>query len=226
VNVLPIQLPGRENRALESAHTRLEALVAELSPVVQSLLGKRNVFFGYSMGAWVAFEIARELRRRGRAIDCLFVAAAPAPHLSRRPILGRAPDDVELVRVLRALGGTPEPVLADVAMMDLLLPTIRADFSLLDEYRYRHEEPLRLPIHAFAGLDDAESRIPDVGAWTAHTSVGFEMKVLPGGHFFIHSHTPALIAELARTLRRHRDLEQTPTGSCVEMDGRPHPLTD
>jgi medium-chain acyl-[acyl-carrier-protein] hydrolase len=153
------------------------------------------------MGALAAFELARELRRRGRPMPVrLVVSGRAAPHLpSRRRPIHRLPDR-EFRGELKALGGTPAAVFENDELMEVLLPTLRADFTAHETYRYRDEPPLDCPILAVTGAEDAVAPPADVEKWRRHTRAAFDVRVLPGGHFFIQTQRRLFLELLSTTL--------------------------
>src|SRR2546430_10624517 len=64
VELVAVQPPGRANRISEPPHSRMQDLIADLCPAIRALLGKPYILLGHSLGSHVAFELARELRRR------------------------------------------------------------------------------------------------------------------------------------------------------------------
>jgi medium-chain acyl-[acyl-carrier-protein] hydrolase len=179
-----VHLPGRENRLDDQPCRDISALVRSLCPAVVPLLASRTVFYGHSMGALVAFELARQLRRiYGIEPEHLVVSGHAAPRLPRQPRRHRLADD-ELWESVQALLGTPPEVAADPQVRALLLPTLRADFEVCETYRYRPEYPLDCPITSFAGEYDDEAPPPDMAGWAAETRSTFRHEILPGGHFF------------------------------------------
>jgi medium-chain acyl-[acyl-carrier-protein] hydrolase len=200
VDLLSVQIPGREDRLFETPYRDVQALVRDAADALEPLLCEIFAVFGYSLGALLAFEFTRELRRRGRHADRLMVAAAPAPHRRREGVRLHERSDDELIEAMRLLGGTPEAVLSSRELMKLVLPAFRADLGLVERYHYEWDEPLGCPIHAFGGELDLGARPADVDAWAEHTSVGFDRVMFPSGHFFIHTHTSALVDQVARIL--------------------------
>lgn len=188
VDLCPVVLPGRESRLGERAFDTLPALVEAMVPALLPLLRTAPfVLYGHSMGAWVAFEFARGLRRHGRVMpEHLIVGARRAPHRpARLPALSGLPDP-ELVAAIQArYGGIPEAVRNNRELMNLFLPTLRADFSLLDHYRHVDEPPLALPITVLHGSADPVEDPSDLRAWSEHTSVGATFHTVAGGHFFL-----------------------------------------
>jgi medium-chain acyl-[acyl-carrier-protein] hydrolase len=188
VEVYLIQLPGRERRLSEPAFTRIEPLIAELKPAIIPHLNQPFAFFGYSMGSLIAFELTRRLRRDYQLYpQHLFVCANRAPQLPKtKPPIHDLPD-AEFIEELRSLNGTPEEILANDELMALLIPTLRADFAVIETYNYYNEPPLNCPITAFGGLEDTEASREELAAWSSQTNNNFNLYMLPGNHFFINS---------------------------------------
>lgn len=202
VEVCPVQLPGRGERLREPAFTSLTPLVHAITQAMQQFLDRPFAFFGHSMGATIAFEVARLLRKQGRAEPVhLFVSGCAAPQV-RLPkgSTYTLPDD-EFLRELGRLNGTPAILLQEPAIMRILLPSIRADFEVHDTFEYRAEPPLRCPITAFGGSQDLEVTLEHLAAWRAQTETSFSMHVLDGDHFFINTLSESLLRLLSDELR-------------------------
>jgi surfactin synthase thioesterase subunit len=205
VEVCLIQLPGREGRLLEPACSELPVLVERLGHAVGPWLDRPFAFFGHSMGALVAFELARTLRKGTAAEPAhLFVSAHCAPHLrTRGPLLHRLTDSELLLR-LRQLNGTPDEVLASVELMRLLLPTLRADCRLCETYEHSPGEPLACGVTALGGREDAAVAGAELEAWRRHTRGPFDVQMLPGDHFYLHSARTRLLRLIVGRLTQDR----------------------
>ena len=199
IETCPIQLPGRENRLREPAHTDILALARMLAARIEPYAQRPFAIYGHSMGALLAFELARALQQNGAAPPlALFLSAHRAAHLApRRPPLYDLPD-AELIQALRRLGGLQEEVIQEQELLDILLPTLRADLTLCDLYHYAVGAPLVCPLHLYAGRDDLEVRPEDMAPWSEHSSRGASLQVLPGGHFFLRSAADPLLQSIAR----------------------------
>lgn len=195
----------------EPAFTSLEDLVSELAEVLRPWLDRPYVLFGASMGTLIAFELARTFADTPVGPPArLLVAAHRGPHLpDPGPLLHRLPD-AAFVQELQRLHGTPDDVLAHPELRALLLPLLRADFTLCETYRWRPGPPLACPIVAFGGQDDPEISRQDLAGWREHTRGAFTLRMLPGGHFFVQTARDALLAALSEELMplvaRERDL--------------------
>ena len=201
VELCAVQLPGREDRLAERPYASVPDLIGALTPALD--VRRPFALFGHSLGALLAFETARALRRAGGPEPAvLFVSGSSAPHLEdTEPPLSRL-SDTQLVAQLQRLRGTPDPVLQDAELMALLLPVLRADFALYESYAYRDEPPLACPIVAFGG--DADVRVPvhEIDLWAAHTTGGVSRQMFAGDHFFVQSAQPLLVNAVGVTLRR------------------------
>lgn len=204
VNVRPIVLPGHDGRINEPAHTRLTTLVAELAEHIGSQVTPDTMIFGHSMGALLAFEFTRELRRRQMSQPAkLLLSAFRAPQLKNpeKPIY-RWPDEV-LTAVLRK-EGIPSATLANTQIMEALLPTLRADLEVCDTYEFVDEAPLAIPFAIYGGAEDARVTAADLKGWDQHTSRGASLMMIDGPHFFIHSSRDEFLAAVRRDLSTER----------------------
>lgn len=200
IQVCAIQLPGRENRLGEAPWTNLIALAKHLSLLLQPISSFPYAFFGHSLGAKLAFAVARELRRSKQPLPrCFFASGSRAPHLPEPRPLHHLTDEA-FIAELRRYGATPAAILDNRELMTLYLPLLRADFCLDETYVCQKEAPLDCPIFVFGGQDDAEASPDELSAWQAHTRFPCSPRLFPGGHFFLHSAQYLLLAELRACL--------------------------
>lgn len=203
VELIALQLPGRGNRIHEKPFTNLLPLVQAIAPEIEPYLDKPFAFFGHSMGAMIAFELARHFRRERRILPAqLFISGRRAPHLPRKEKDLSTLSDPEFLESLRDLNGTPKEVLEHRELMQLMSTLLRADFAVCQHYTYRHEPPLDCPILAFGGLSDREVSRKQVEAWGEHTCARFAIRMLPGDHFFLNSDQATLLTLLSQELNR------------------------
>jgi medium-chain acyl-[acyl-carrier-protein] hydrolase len=203
VEVCAVELPGRDTLIKEPPLTSWPVLVRGVREVLTPHLDGPFVLFGHSLGALLAFELARALRTEGALRPrALVVSGHAAPHVrSRTKAIHHLPGP-EFLEGLRALRGTPPEVLDNRELMELLTPALRADFFLDYSYRYSEGEPLAVPIRVFGGGEDTEVNPLQLSAWRRHGSAAFGLHMFPGGHFFLHTARPAVLAELAEVVSR------------------------
>jgi surfactin synthase thioesterase subunit len=181
VQVSGLQPPGRGARLDEEPFVRMPPLV---DAVLEHVTFREPfVLFGHSLGALVAFEVARTLHTRGhQPPERLVVSSCPAPPLSftGRP-LHTLPDDELLAAIEQRWEPLPPELRADPDFLALLLSRYRADFELLETYRGDMGKPLDLPITAVVGAEEPHhARVAD---WAGHTRQPSDLAVVPGGHF-------------------------------------------
>lgn len=210
IDVWPVQLPGRENRFRDPPVRDLTALVAQIATAIEPYLEAPFALFGHSMGALLAYELSRALRRRrSREPIHLIVSGREAPHIPSARMAPRDASDQAFIEVLQRLNGTPPEALAHPELSRLFLPIVRADLEAHEDYTHDPGDPLDCPITAFGGVDDPEVSHADLDAWRHHTRRPFAMRLFPGDHFFLrHEPTPVLRAldEVLRPeIERHRD---------------------
>jgi medium-chain acyl-[acyl-carrier-protein] hydrolase len=192
------QLPGRGARLGEPPFKQYKPLVNALADAIIPQLPQTFAFWGHSMGALIGFELARELRRRGRPGPvALFVSGRIAPHTTDPdPPAFNLPEQ-EFIAELRRLNGTPREVLESPELKELFLPVLRADFELVETYVYEPEPPLACDIYVYGGLQDTGVPAASLKAWQQQTSGTFKVRMFPGDHFFLHTSV-----ELVHALRR------------------------
>jgi medium-chain acyl-[acyl-carrier-protein] hydrolase len=196
-----VRLPGRETRIAEAPFERMEALVAALADAIQPYLARPFAFFGHSMGAAVAFELARLLRRRNQPLPkLLVVSGARAPQFRRNYTPPPAPGDEQFLAELQRLEGIPAELIDDAALMRAILPAMEADATLYRHYVYAEDAPLSIPLRAYGGADDANVRREHLEAWAEQTTASFSVRVFPGGHFYLTAAREAWVQALEADL--------------------------
>jgi surfactin synthase thioesterase subunit len=202
VQVCGVELPGRGHRMSELPYQRLTPLVRALAGALDPVLDRPFALFGHSMGGLIAFELARALRAAGKLQPVhLFVSAVATPgQPSSLPALRAAPD-ADVKKELRALNGTPRELLDDDELMALMLPVLRADFSVLETYEYRDEPPLPVPLTVFGGAADRVVPPSVLSGWRYQSSKGSRLQLFPGDHFFVHAATAEVVGAVTTALR-------------------------
>ncbi|SDT17565.1 thioesterase II family protein [Actinoplanes derwentensis] len=191
--VVALQYPGRQDRHLEKPLTSIAALADASFAALRPLMDQPLAFFGHSMGATLAFEVAERMRTAlGTAPVTLFASGRRAPSRHRDETVHRSDDD-GIVAELKTLSGTDARVLGDPELLRMILPAIRSDYHAAETYRWSPSPPLTCPIVALTGDSDPKVSRDEAQAWGEHTTGGFELRTFPGGHFFLAQHQRAVI---------------------------------
>lgn len=202
IEVCPIQFPGRGTRLMEPPFSRLPPLVESLTVALMPLFDRPFAFFGHSLGALVSFEVARQLRANHQiGPSCLIASAGPAPQIPHRGSPIHHLPERAFSTELRRLNGTPDELLNNRELMDIVMPSLRADFALYESYRYLPEPPLDCPISTFGGMSDEKVSHRDLEAWRDQTNGAFSIRMFQGDHFFLKTTQPLVLQALAQELR-------------------------
>jgi surfactin synthase thioesterase subunit len=179
----------------------LSQVVEEIASAIAADSDLPFDFFGHILGGLLAFEVARTFAARGlRQPDHLIVSGCEAPARRSRGKAVHLFSDAELIGELRALNGTPPEVLANRDLMALLLPVLRADFTLVYDYAYRPGLPLRMPVTVLAGSRDPRCQAENMQCWLDESSAGGALHWIDGDHFFIHAQQDAVLEKVRQVL--------------------------
>jgi surfactin synthase thioesterase subunit len=183
VRVWAVQYPGRFERTCEPLIDDLESLADQVFEAMNEHAERPVALFGHSMGAVVAFEVARRLQSADLPVARLFVSGRVAPQLRRDRNAHLLSDD-GLVASAEALGGIPPGLLDRPSVRALLLPRLRSDYRAVETHRHVPGPPLTTGITALVGDADPLVSRDDAVAWCGHGLGRFALEVLPGGHFY------------------------------------------
>jgi medium-chain acyl-[acyl-carrier-protein] hydrolase len=201
IEICPIQYPGRGNRLKEQPFTSSKPLAHEVTEALLPVLDVPFAFFGHSMGALIAFDVTRELRRRQKPLPRhLFLSAVRAPQLRLHDRNAFDLPEPEFIEELRRLNGTPNEVLENAELMELMIPMLRADFSVAQAYEFVEETPLSVPMSVYGGTEDPSVSITELEGWREQTTGPFSVHMFGGDHFYLHSSETVLMAAIQRQL--------------------------
>ncbi|MEU5956283.1 alpha/beta fold hydrolase [Streptomyces sp. NPDC047525] len=194
--VLAVCYPGRHKRLADPLVHGMEDMADRISEALLPYADTPLAFFGHSMGAGIAYEVALRLEQRAGVRPLrLFVSAFRAPHVR---VASDAPaDDSTLVEELRALGSSSMAALDHPDVLRLVLPTLRADMGLVAAYGSRPADRVGCPLVAYAGDQDRGCGPDTMRAWSQLTAARFEQRTFAGGHFYLEPREAELLADLS-----------------------------
>ncbi|MGW2089059.1 thioesterase II family protein [Streptomyces sp. NPDC001880] len=202
VEVLVARYPGRHERINDPLITSMDSLADAFVPELLGFTDVPLAIFGHSMGATLGYEIALRLLRRHRtALAALMVSGRTPPHLAGTALPDS--DDTEAVMAeVRRLGGTDSALLDDLGLRELVLPALRADFKAVADYAPRPGAPLPFPVFAYVGDADPDVDVASMRGWSTTAAQGFDLRVLPGNHFYLVEQQAALMQDIRTRLSR------------------------
>jgi surfactin synthase thioesterase subunit len=205
IDVCPIQLPGRENRLGEACYASVTQTADAAAQGLEPYFDMPFSFFGHSLGALVAYELCQTLQRLGKGgPQHLIVSAHRAPHVALPHEPTWQLDEAQFKSRLQELNGTPKEVFQHPELLALVLPLLRSDFRLDETYTHGIDRPLlNCPITVVGGRQDSEIPESDLQAWGVVTRGRFELKMIDGDHFFIHT-SLTKVAELVNQIMQRR----------------------
>ncbi|MFF0204895.1 thioesterase II family protein [Streptomyces sp. NPDC005017] len=203
VEVLAVQYPGRQDRIAEPRVENLAELAKGVLPALRDAVGDSPyALFGHSMGATLAFEVARRLEADGTGPGILVASARRAPSRQRDQLVHLL-DDAQLAAHIAELSPANSRLMEDARARAMIVPTVRSDLRAIETYRCPPGLALRTPILTVIGDSDPWTTLDEAQAWARHTRGGFELRLLPGGHFYLDDHQDE-VRELVRARLGHR----------------------
>jgi surfactin synthase thioesterase subunit len=199
-DVLSIQYPGRQDRLAEPCIDNVAELADALGEGLLPWLDRPFVLFGHSLGATVAFEVARRLERDADLVPLSLIVSGRRAPADVRDTGVHQRDDDGLLAELGEMSGTDSTVLADPELLRMVLPALRSDYRAAETYVYRPGPPLRCPILALVGKSDPRVTVDEADRWRRYTTAGFDLEVFPGGHFYLADERPGVVAAITRRL--------------------------
>jgi medium-chain acyl-[acyl-carrier-protein] hydrolase len=198
IEMMAVQLPGRETRLAEAPFRRLEPLIDGLLEGIRDALTRPFAFFGHSMGALIAFELTRALRRHGLPMPgTVVVSGRRAPTvLNAEPPLHVLPDSEFVDALVKRYDAIPLVIRNEPELMALFVPVLKADFATFETHAHRDEPPLDCALAIYGGRDDPQTRQMD--GWADLFAGPTNSRIFDGGHFYFTDQRKALVSALAR----------------------------
>ncbi|MFJ8751538.1 thioesterase II family protein [Streptomyces sp. NPDC102441] len=199
-DVFAVQYPGRQDRRSEPVATDITVLADEVADRLAARAdGRPLALFGHSMGSLVAFEVADRLQDRGAPVSALIVSGRRAPHLYRGDDI-RTRTDEGVIEELRELSGTDSGLLGDEEIIRMILPAVRGDYQAVETYLRTTTARLTCPVLALVGDSDPRVEPDTMRPWADHTTAGFDLRILSGGHFYLIEEQAAVLAAVRECL--------------------------
>lgn len=201
LNLIPLEIPGRGSRAGEALLTDMDTLADDVFGQIKNELNKPYAIYGHSMGGILAFLVIRRIVNAKLPQPLhLFVTGCTGPSIKYRGLIDHTLPKDEFLQKIGEMGGSPDSVLNNPALMEFFEPILRADFAAVANYRHTVSEPLNIPVSAVIGTAEKAS-YEEAMEWQKETTEPVDVKLLPGNHFFIFDHPNYIMQMIARKLQ-------------------------
>ncbi|MFA0812843.1 thioesterase II family protein [Microbulbifer epialgicus] len=201
VKLIAIQPPGRANRICEAKYTSMYSLVTDMYQAIEPYLDKPYVIFGHSVGSRVGFELVRSIKQNGKLMPIHFFASG-----SRAPNICGATKKIynlpesEFIKELMSFNGTPKELFKNRELLSLLIPLLRADFQISEDYQFTGDECLKCDLSIFSGESDDSISESELIEWKRFFNGRNSSEVFQGGHFFIQQDRDSVVRKISTTL--------------------------
>ena len=204
IEMVAIQLPGRENRFPEPLTNNLKYIINSLREGFELYKDKPFITFGHSLGGLISFEFIKSIYQSYSLYPrCMMISATKAAHMPFRMKHLSFMDDSTLKKELRIYNGIDDSILNNDELLELFLPIIRSDFSIYESYQSTNFAPLPCDILVFSGREDPTVNVAEIQAWSSYTTEKFEHISLPGGHFFVKDHQKSIVDHINRLTEQY-----------------------
>lgn len=204
IELMAVELPGRGRNMSQPLLTNVHDITALMIEEIKYYLDKPFIFFGHSVGSLICFELTKAMREQNLQLPMhLILSGSMAPRTlhKRRHICHF--DNAAFSEELKIYNGIPQEVQNEPSLMEMFLPIIKADMSIIENYNYSQNKPLDCNITTITGADDPTVPIKDVKAWESHTSLSCNHYTLDGDHFFVKTALQEVINILLQTINMH-----------------------
>ncbi|MGC4805000.1 thioesterase II family protein [Micromonospora sp. DT233] len=201
-DVLSVQYPGRQDRRSERPLETITGLAEEVLAALRGHAGRRLVLFGHSMGACVAYEVARRMVAEPSGTLLGLIASGRCAPSRTRDNGVRLRDDAGVIDEIRALNGTDASLLDDDDLVRMILPVVRSDYQAVETYAHQPGPPLPVPVSVLVGDADPQVTVAEANDWRGFTAREFRMRVFPGGHFYLADRQADVASAIVDDIRR------------------------
>ncbi|WP_407977229.1 thioesterase II family protein [Brucella pseudogrignonensis] len=203
VELWPVELPGRGTRFSAPLQQDMDLLVRDLARAVVQNSDIPFVLFGHSMGSAIAFALALELKKLGRLPAMVVCSGRSAPHRIKIRNIHKSPDS-DIIAEMTRLGGTPAEVLESAELMELVLPIVRNDYTLIETYKPKPAHRIESPLLVLCGKDDLDAPPESLEAWRDLTTGRMKLSLFDGDHFYLNDQKHAIISAIMHNLESIR----------------------
>jgi surfactin synthase thioesterase subunit len=187
---IAVQYPGQRGTHDLASFTSIPDLADRVSQMLSPLDQSDGAvaFFGHSMGALLAFDVARRFEAAERPIAVLFLSACAAPGRIGYEYIPES--DRGLLNAVSQMTGANPEFLENEEFAAKILPTLRG-LRAIANYECPADATVSCPIYAYE-VATYEKVLP----WSQRTTAEFTARVFTGHHFYLNDHLPELVSDI------------------------------
>lgn len=204
IHIVPLELRGRGKRYDEKVYTTMNEAIQDIYDLL--IFQQRNsslpyALYGHSMGCTIVFELLHYLDRAKRPMPVhAFLSGRYPPHIVKSSKQIYLLQEEEFVKEIRNMGGTADIIIDDPTLRDIFFPIIKADYKILETYRYSpYEKKIPCPVTVVNGLEDNYVSYDEALMWQSYCD-RISFKFLQGDHFFVRSNITEVANMIIDTL--------------------------
>lgn len=203
INVYSVQYPGRENRIMEKSIFDITILVNEIYSELKGIIEECPfILFGHSLGTKVVYELTLKIYNEKKIWPkAIIVSGGKAPYLEENDPISHLDDEEFIKELVERYSSIPDEILQDKEVMNIFLPTLRADFIMSEKYTNKKMDIIGCPIMGLLGTDDLEMIFEDLDKWKILTNKGFYYKYIKGDHMFINKNRNEVIYTIKKFIK-------------------------
>lgn len=206
VELYALQMPGRENRFSEQHCTDMQYLVDHLIEEMQAMSDLPFIIYGHSMGALIAYELTKQLSSKQLKLPShLLVAGKMAPHFDDGLHQIHQLEDQQFISELHHRYGGLDDVINEPELLELIIPILKSDIQLIEQYTPEVNQLINVPISAIVGCQDQSVNKQGISAWRELSALDYSCDEVPGGHFFVKESFSILINRIINIIRPYLD---------------------
>jgi len=205
IAVSGFEMPAHGRRLCESKAIADQTEAATyIADALMAMVDRPYALFGHCLGSALAYEATRILQRRGAPQPIhFFSSGARAPHLGLPIANVNEMNDEDFIEHFGSVYGAPLGLLNDPQMRPYVLPMVRADARMTQDYHYDPGPPVTYPITAVAGEEDPDVELEHLNEWRRHTTASVSTRLYPGNHFFFVEAADQLLSDFTDEIESH-----------------------
>lgn len=215
--IVAVCVPGRGHRLAEPAPGSVAELADGAAEAIAAADDQPVYLFGHSLGAVVAFEVARRLRglpvlRHLIASGC----SAPALLPTQRVVEASRLEGRAFAEAVGFFGGLAPEIVAAEELHDVLLPGVQADFRMVAGYQYRPACPLPIGLTLINGREDPHISEAALQRWADEVSAPPVYRWTHGGHFYFEGR-PQVVTDVLDNVLQAEGARAIPAAGHTEL---------